>query len=470
MADPESTPRYRVKMIPVRGEPFDDVIYCACFKLPFLKKASFWTLKINVSSIWAQQLFADLSNPISKIRIELKINEVSGEGTFDSTAKDGRLIHFKDYHCIQASTCDGLNVNPVNPNCEIYITLVDHIIYDMSIKNVFNRKFSDKTAFEVLEEFEKCLKEQYGDKVFLNSVGRVGITDEVKSTFKYEEMLVALTSDLQVTDMLLYSRKMLKDMAFYFYDDFYLDKTNTNCITNHFICFSDITKFKPYDLRKHYELHLTQNIKTEPFTDSLKLYTQGYDSFIWKTKYMFDLQEPPLEMKTVYRPTIDTLKTSEYNINSERESVVQSATYSDINFKASKVRKKCMSIYVPDKKEHAQKRFDNYNALVNSKIKQIVTFETRDCFCDWLQFGRAYNLDQVYPEDYSFTPISICNIFYKDGSERTTKHTVKYITVQYYRPDEQEKLCSSCKYFQGNSCILHYSASTGTNKCEDHVV
>jgi len=463
MADEQqsSSPRYKIKLIAIRGEEFDDVIYCVCVKAPFIKKASFWNLKINVSSLWAMQLFNDLSKQV-KVKVELKITEIKHEGEFNSL-EDGRIIHHKPYMCINATNAmGGYKINMSDQNSEINIILVDHILYDMSIKNSFNRKLSEITAFKALEEYEKCLKTQYGEQTFYNNY--INIVDDQKSTYQYEELLMVAKNDLEVTDILIYSKKILQHISFYFFDDFCLDKQNQNHIVSHFINLSNIKKFTPFDISKYFDtLYSTTILKEVPVNDMFRVLTQGYDSFIFKTKFMFDKLEPQ-SIKTLFSPNVSNIDLEEsYKINTQRESTIVKP---EINFQRSLGRQKCMSIYVPDKKDLAKERLDNYQDFIDTKVKQLILIQSNDCYCDWIQFGRSYNLDLTKPEEFRFTPIMIANIFYKDGSERSTKHVGKSLMLEYY--SDTTDLCSTCKFFYSNTCTLHYIFRDDSSNCYDY--
>jgi hypothetical protein len=177
---------------------------------------------------------------------------------------------------------------------------------------------------------------------------------------------------------------------------------------------------------------------------------------------MFDKLEPE-SMTSLYTPTITQLEETAYNINEQRQSSIVTP---EINFQKSVNKQKCMQIYAPDNKSLAKERLENYRDLIDTKIKQLVLIQSNDCYCDWLQFGRSYNLDLISKEEYRHTPIMITNIFYKDGSERATKHVGKSLMVEYY-PDSSDT-CSSCKFYKDKTCTIHYVARQEKSKCEDY--
>lgn len=456
----DSSPRYKVRLIGIRGEEFEDVIYCACIKAPFIKKASFWNIKINVSALWASQLFNDLGAQV-KPTVYLQIREIMHEGSHKSIEDEGKLIHSKKYMCLSATSKD-ISLNAMSDqNLVVNMFLVDHVLYDMSISNAFNRKLSNVTAFEALQEFEKSLKTNYGDQTFYNNY--IGIEDGEKSDYKYEEILITTMNDLQVTDMLIYSKKILRNLSFYFHDDFYLDSNNLNNITNHFINLSDISKLTPFDISKYFDtLYSNMIISETPLADTFRKFTDGFDSFIFKTKYMFDKLIPE-DIKTLFSPETTNITQTDYEINEQRKAKVNTA---ETNFVKSSVPKKSKQVFVPDKKDLAKERLKNYHEFIDSKVKNLKIVQTADCYADWLQFGRAYNLDLTQPEKYLYTPIMIGNIFYRDGGiERTTKHIAKSVMLEYYSND---KTCSSCKFYQVQTCTLHYIKKYENSYCYDH--
>ena len=415
-------PRYTIVLKSIGGEEFSDVISCICVRAPFYKKASFWMIKVNVGSLWAEHMYNDIGRPTTP-QLELFIYSVKHEGETNNDERS-KLVHHKLYRCVSVTNgMGGLKLNLTDVNTEVILTLVDHVLYDLSIKNNYNKKLNNKTAFEVLTNYESEIKDRYGENAFWSN--HIGI-DNVKNEYKYEELLLTSNNDLQVSDILLYSKKALKDVAFYFFDDFCLDDKCSGLIARHLINLNaKNSNFKKFDVTKYFDTVFTSSIIKEiPYSDTFRLLTQGYDSFIFKTKYMFNKIDV-LEKEVLYQPIISSVtKNSDYKINNNRKTSVIEPT---INFQKTNdsKRQKSMIIYVPDNKKEAVDRLKRYKTFVENRVKQLSYIQTTNCFCDWLQFGRLYNLNINNPQEYLYTPITITNMFYKEGNERTVRHTSK---------------------------------------------
>ena len=457
-----NTPRYRVELKSIRGEIFADTIFCACIKAPFIKKANFWYIKTHVSSYWASQVYNSIGKQ-EKIQMTLIIQEIKYEGDKQSYQVISE-VHRKPCVCIYIENANNnLKIDMTDMNAEVILVLVDHILYDMSTKHMFNRKLSNVTAFGALQQFENSLKTQYGDSTFYNNY--VGITDSEKSDYIYEQILVAMINDLNVSDFLLFNKKMMNNISFYFHDDFFLDSNNKNHITNHLINLVDKSQFTPFDATKYFDtLTMTTITHETPYVDTFKKLTQGYDSVVVKTKYMFD-DLTPESINSLFNPQVTNISQTEFDINEQRKYNNNSP---EINFiKTGSRRQNSMQIYAPDDKAHALLRLHNARKFMNT-VKNLSTIQSTDSFCDWIQFGRSYNLDITRPTEYLYTPILICNIFYKDGRNEATKHVGKSLMVEYYRDDIG--LCSGCKYYLAPSfsCSLNSMFKDPDDNCYSH--
>jgi len=283
-------------------------------------------------------------------------------------------------------------------------------------------------------------------------------------------------NNLQVTDYLLYNKNALNNLSFYFFDDFSIQPGQTSHIAAHLINFVDKSKFKKLDIEKSFDIgRATTMLREMPVKDVFGLLTKGYDSCIFSSKYMFSLPESLIPTDTtitvppVYYPTVSGGSSETYTVNDERKGEIitpeikfdNKTTNTDFN-----QRQKSMIIYVPDNIEAAKQRFVNFKNFITSKFKQIVETQTMDCYCDWLQFGYIYNLDQYHNIDYIYTPIAIYNVFYKDSNEKTAKHIARSIMLEYYIDPGN---CGSCKFFKApDDCTLHCQYTTENDTCYDY--
>jgi len=493
MEDNESSKnQYKITLKSLsRGEEFDDVILCSCIKAPFYKKASFWMLKINISALIAQQLLNELSSNTTR-KFELNIYETKNDASMNNIPL--QLVHKKTYKCVHAITADGgYKVNMEDQNCELIITLVDFILYDLFTKKSFNRKFDNITAFNVIvEEYEKkFLSDRYGKDTFkFNHVGfsDTNPPDEV-NTFKHEELLVAAKNDLQVTDFLLYNKKATNTPSFYFFDDFHLSKdVKKTPITCHFVSLNDCQKFEKFDIRKAYDtLYASSILKEIPISDVFQNIIGGYDSIVIRSNNMIATRQD--ENRPLFHPRIiqfDSEKQKEYSINDDRKVNFVEVNDDDIirenegDISKSNDRQKHLVFYSQDDVTNTTERLKNYTVFIEGRIKQFVIVQIQDCFCDLMQFGKVYNFDanmgleksedSSRPEKYVFVPIAIENIFYKDGDSKRVKHVVKTLMVEYYYNFSEG--CEWCQYYDKTKkyCMLHLTAKELNSWCYDYEI
>jgi len=469
MGESDSVPRYVVRLISVAGEPFDDVIWCSCIRTPFLKKASYWKLKINTASLWAQQLLNELTCPTT-IKLRLIIKQTNHEGE----QKIEELTNILDHECTcleAVNAVNGAKINLTDQNSEVILTLVDHILLDMSVKTSFNKRIVGKTAWEVFLEYEEKLISKYGQAFWINHKSN----ESDINAHVYDETFTPLINDQQMSDYILYSRNALTNLSFYFFDDFCIQPQTEETearghIGAHLINLANKDLFKKLNIGEYFDIaRATTILKELPVKDVFGHLTKGYDSCIFNSKYMFS-QPDTLSFETLYYPTVESYTSEDYTVVSgEREGSIIIPTIKFDNKSDNTQfdqRQRSMVIYVPDNTEAAKQRFVNYKNFLSSNMKQLVETQTMDCFCDWLQFGYIYNLDQYHNTDYIYTPIAICNVFYKDSNEKTTKHIARSIMVEYYRDGGP---CSTCKFFDPiGACTLHYSYTTENDRCYDY--
>jgi hypothetical protein len=462
MSQDNPTPRYKIQIKNIRGEIFDDTIHCICYKAPLIKKASYWTIRINVSTVWAEQVFYDIGKH-NRISVELKISEVKYEGQKESY-KIVKDIYERSCVCLNISNAKGqYKIDTTDMNTEVLLVLTDHILYDMSLKLFFNRRFTDTTAYDALQEFETKIVEQYGDNFYKNKVG----VDKDKSSHIYEQILVAGINDLNVSDLLLYSKKALTKPSLYFFDDFYMDSKNDKAIAIHHINLFDINNddFKKVNLVKYFDTSFqTIILKEVPLFDVFQSVTNGCSHWNVDNPRATDRLITD-DTITVFKPIVTSTSEDDYEIDGERKAKI---VKTEVKYEETKQKQKSTQIFTPDKSDLAIQRIKDFSEFIKVKAKQLVVIQTTDCYCDWLQFGRSYNIDVTSARinNYIATPILICNIFYKDGTERVMKHIAKSVMIEYYRPFENT--CSSCSYFQSKTCILHKEPQIESNYCADH--
>jgi hypothetical protein len=484
---------YQIVLQSIRGEEVMDVTMCSCVRAPFYKKASFWILKANMASWLAQQLMNEISTKTTK-QFELTIWESIKDEK--DNIKHLQKVHQRQLKCIHAvNSSSGYKINTEDANSELILTLVDYVIFDLFTKRSFNRKFKQEsndveiiyrnTAFNAIDiKYREFLLDKYGDDTFnfnhINIPHGDGVTiiNDDRSNYEYEEILLAANNDLDVTDILLYNKKAMKTASFYFFDDFYLSEDVEQPITCHFINLNDSREFTKFDITEwHDTYHATSLVKEIPINDDFYKLIQGQDSTIIRHSNMTaDRSED--SAKTFYPENIDVIK-SNYDITDDkRKSGVSSIIDENLRLgnegsNTFKKRQKSIIMYSQDSDNLTKERLKNYRIFVEARSKQFVISQTQDCFCDWMQFGRSYNLD-VTPankEKYLHTPIAIENVFYKDADDQTVKHVARTLLLEYYSnigEDGEYEVCSGCEYYSEGSCNVHHIAKLPESWCYDH--
>ena len=466
---------YQIKLKSIRGENVSDVTMCSCVRAPFYKKASFWILKTNMASWLAQQVMNEISTKTTK-QFELIIHEVIKDEK--DNIEELQLVHQRQLKCIHAvNSSSGYKINTEDTNTELILTLVDYVIFDLFTKRTFNRKFKNKSAYSIINnEYKEFLKVKYGLDTFnFNNIN----TDIDKSDHSYEEILLATNNDLNVTDILLYNKKAMKTLSFYFFDDFYLSKDVEKPITCHFINLNDSREFTEFDIT---EWHDTQNatslVKEIPISDDFYKLIQGQDSTVFKHSNMTADRKDD-SSKTFYQINTESHKSNYIVDEDKRNTGISSIDNLGLEMgKAGnntnyKDRQKSFIIYSQDSDDLTKERLKNYRIFVEARAKQFVISQTQDCFCDWMQFGRSYNLD-ITPENkekYLYTPIAIENVFYKDSDDQTVKHVARTLLLEYYDnidEDGEYEKCSRCDYYSDSSCEVHHIAKLPESWCYDY--
>lgn len=116
------------------------------------------------------------------------------------------------------------------------------------------------------------------------------------------------------------------------------------------------------------------------------------------------------------------------NGDSDRSIIEQKATKTQ---KQSQNADDAFSLQVPDGNNEALKRIEIAKDVLK-KIDRIDEFLTNNCGIDWVQFGTLYALNNQNPNDFLYTPISICNIFHRDDNKSNVlSHMVRYLTIKF---------------------------------------
>lgn len=487
----ESKTRYKIKLKIPHGETFMDVITCAFFRVPLYSRVSFCMIYINISFVVAQQIKNDLDRNID-LYLDLELYETKWDNNAtciitDST--DERKLFSKSFRCMDIYREHV--PNQADANCRVYLFLANPMFYDLEVKNRFNKMYKNKTAFEIIEDYETFLNKLYDKEPFW--IHHVGIDDDIKSDYKYEQLLVSTKNDLGILDQIIYNKKPTKDFLIYLFDDFCFDSDCEKPIALHLINYANRSSkdFKKLDILKYFDSLMTlSTIREGTLKDTLQNLTHGVDTFVLKSTKQISEKVIKNSFISTVNPTTDDPK-QEVLISDSKDpnntrvvNLVPNKTSTKKNYIQDKEKsKKSLSIFVPDTSTLAEERINRYRELIEGTIRAITEVQFFDCYIDLCQFGFKYNLDisqtvtankEEVPllGSYDFTPLSIINIFYKE-TEFAMKHMIKSQMIRYYTNDG--RTCDNCVHFHPGTeselyssyCTLHQRPKTKNSSCND---
>lgn len=411
---------------------YDDVLYLVVFRTAFIKSAPLYKIRININPVLFQQLNL-MQNNNEEISLKMLIYNINSE----ENQKIKNLIFERPFVVTALNAVSDTNIEK-NQTLMCDLILINPTLFAMQKRFSCNKILNSITAYDALLDYESFIDSTYGSdfesKHILNK----------KNEFKYRQILIRPTDHTvnlpDKTFFKLYCRKDIDvplflnqkykiDNAFslYFFDDFNLKSKKT--FTRYFLSFFDKNKFEKFKIENQMDIsQQTQYVGSYPFSDidgNLMNKTPVTSSKIPNSEYSTKKTQVSFAEQT---KSSGNKILNLANGDSDRSIIEQKATKTQ---KQSQNADDAFSLQVPDGNNEALKRIEIAKDVLK-KIDRIDEFLTNNCGIDWVQFGILYALNNQNPNDFLYTPISICNIFHRDDNKSNVlSHMVRYLTIKF---------------------------------------
>jgi len=428
----------------------DDIISWTVQRCPLARTASSSILIINLPLQEAQLLKNLIYTQIyPKVNIELYlIDETKAKNKANAKSArekvqaipDNALLH-KYYSAKQMVIGIQLLESDEDKNyVRCLLVLANPLFVFLNNTNSFSKEIkTGKTALEILDDFEHYLSSNFGNIFWSHRV----VNNVFENTYRYEQLLPRIKSDLLVPNMLLYKYKAYDSFGFYFFDDFCLDKQSQKPIALHYINLGDHNVFEKYDLK-------TDEDFKNWYGMTIKKQSVVYD-ILSKITPMFKLYgnknyTPPQNL-IVYNYTMSQIHKQDVgkdyipkgdgqvNISNFQNKVEVPEIDFDINIEEVDDQFTYKIIYAPDGAKRAVKRFLIASHQISDYLNQVLEYKIKECYPHVFNFGYTYNLvdDPSKGEEFFITPISIVNHFYRtSGPMPILSHELRTQVVQMY--------------------------------------
>lgn len=433
-ADPKTELKYSV-IVQFEGNDqnfYDDVLVLVVYRMGIVKFATVYTLKINLTPVVLQKIKNDINdNKFPKLKMWIYTLQTVDGKQIKSPIFEKKFLISK----ITAKTNEILE-RGTQVMCEL--TIINPILHEMNIKYTYNKIISAKTPYEALQDYEKYLTSTYGDDFISKH-----ILNE-QNTFKYEQILTQPSNqnielpnnkkismlcrgDITVPQFLQYKYKIDNAFGFYFFDDFNVREKKQ--IVRYFITLYDKNKLEKMNTANYDDI-----IKKTQFNKSHKF--NDFNKIIDKDNPVLNFKLPNSKFETKKTQTGSVMKSSTTSKNKVQIADDENRYYYEQKTDESKKQVSpstdYMHIQVPDTKEGAEKRVEIIKKTVKEKVDRIDEYTTHGCSPDWLQFGFLYSLNPENPEDYTYTPTAIINIFHRvDGKDNVLEHYSRYSMIKF---------------------------------------
>lgn len=403
----------------------DDISSFNVIRAPYVKTGSFAILNLTLDFRHYLALYDNISRnqyPECKVYCYIVKNYNDYGNAKPPKVED---VFVKNYKVLNIQPLESFNYNSPFILCNIILS--HPVLLYMQTTNGYNEILEDKTTLEALQAYEKWLPGVFGSGAFqFEHVGE----QYALNKFKYEQILTRNATDLMIPTVLINNYKMWDTFGYYFFDDFRLDSGAKADITGWLVNLGDKNQFKPIDIYSYGD-----------FTMGLKMITQTplHDPFNALYQRTPSITTKNYEMQFSFRKSTQNREVPQITVDvqgGEHGSAVgTSIIRSSFATKSEKPTEETV-IYAPDEHVAGMNRFDRMSQQLRDDMTAIETYFIRDSAIDYLQFNRRYNLNQANPNDYSFIPSCICNLFIRDtGKVPILVHHARF-QVFRYRDDE----------------------------------
>jgi len=393
-----------------------DVNYCAFVRSPMVNNASYCIIEVFMSQILARQLRSDVARQLYP--------DVSLTIYVDDEAEKGKMqqLFGKTFICLNMKT--DKNIQFMEDRVHTTMVLVNKVLHYLSNHNTFNKIFLNKTAYQVLTEYEGFINSKFGcdGYNFQHMAGDI-------NTHIYRQILTRAPNDLSVADYLIYNYKVTHSPCYYFFDLFYIARQDSN-VNEVMVWFISLDGPPPTKINvgEYFDKQLTVNhIGSRPFSDIPQ-------NFIGKKGTRYILKEPDIRAEYEKKPKITNVtkikkppKSMFELVEGRIVKVTNQSTFVGGDVGSSSVN----TIYCPDNVGNGRKRFNNGVSTYQSLL-QVEIYEMSNCLPDFPRFDEVYNLEDHNETQYNHTPISIINIFHrKNFKEQYLYHLAKTAMIRY---------------------------------------
>ncbi len=402
----------------------NDISFCCFFRTPIFKQASYCVLKINIPVILIQQIQNDINNN-KHPKFNLSIYMVKR----DEEYKRIKQLYYKNFCVVNLKVEETLLLEKKNVSCRLL--LVNPILYYMANTNTYNKILNNKTAYQSIQEYEKFIKNTYGNTFFINHI----IDKRNINNFIYEQILIKIQNDLNVPTQIINTYKPFHSYNYYFFDDFNLSEECNKDISCTYLNLSNRQILQQFDISKNGEiiqgLRRFEEIK---FCDQDYTFNKESQSINFNEYRMIYKNKKSIQSKV---PKQDTQKIDENQLDISEEprkikTTKSSSLYTAKDKKTIPQSSQFTTLYSPDNPENSMIRFNEAKKFLNEIFENIIVYECNGCMPDWLQFGKLYNLEIDDVNSYLYTPLNIINIFQrKTKKEIYQSHLIKFSMLKY---------------------------------------
>lgn len=383
-----------------------------------LKQASFAICRLNITQMMFKQIQSSIAqNNFPTFRVQIY--------QLDEYNKQVKFLFDKPYKLLSARAMERFEMTKNSAHAQFVLS--NPILHFMGTTNTYNKVLENETSYNAIIDFEKFLKESYGNCFYKN---HVCVTDK-KNDYKYEQMLMRSSNDLNIPSHIISCYKPFHSFNYYFFDDFNISAESDKDITLHHINMYDKKKFKRFDISPYADINIgTRYIGKSDFSDvynninktNPSIHIAGREKDNNTTKSQKDNIPQMITSSSEdeeYESNLSDRETSYTKNQQQNQAINQSLFY--------------RNIYTPDNTDNAKERISTLTDLINNKIALIELYETKDCLADWLQFGKIYNLEKDNKSSYTYTPINIINTFTRVAEkEYPLKHSCLYSMMKFF--------------------------------------
>lgn len=399
-----------------------DVSYYSIIRTPISKTSSFSILRCFYSQKGYDEIIRKLEGG------SFPDAEISIYSTDESAPYDKKIgcIFKSNQKIISAKS-----VGPTNyemPKIYVEFVLVHDILIELEYSNVYNTILENTTAFDAIKEYENWVDDNYG-----NIFSRKYLAQDI-NRYKYEQLLIKARNDLNVPNYIINTYKPTFNFSYYFYDTFYLDSSTDKEITTHLLNYSDENQFTQKDISDYRDM----NFPFAVFLGSFPFQDRQHN-IKSKDANRINLEDRNIafkHQKDKFNAFMNQCSSPEpvdnFNIDVDNKRKIKPSIAGPRNQKSYSKTKTYTNIYCPDNTLSGEQRFQEAQNLYE-KINSFNYFEFNNVYPDMPQFGHKYNLDDYESKEYKFTPLSICNIFFrKNNKEPFLSHMAKTVMLRWY--------------------------------------